>query len=223
VHRPFPESRRKEFAFFKKLTTPAKVQDFLDTLPLNFEQETTCRSPLMVLEHKEAYCMEGAMLAAAIFWRQGRRPLILDLRTAMNDVDHVVALFEEHGLWGAVSKTNHAVLRYRDPIYRSIRELAVSYFNEYFLENGQKTLRTYSLPFDLSRFGTAWLTTEEPLWHIPEALDESRHFNILEPRMIRRLRPADPIEITSGEIVEWRKKKKRAGAGSNRATPARKG
>jgi hypothetical protein len=206
VPKSFFDPEIKEFAVLRKLTSPAKVQDFIDALPLNFEKKgTTCYSPLMVLRQHRAYCIEGAMLAAAVFWSEGRKPLLLDLRTSMNDVDHVVALYKEAGYWGAVSKTNHAVLRYRDPIYKTVRELALSYFNEYFLDNGKKTLRTYSAPFDLRQFGRSWLTTEQPLWHVPQALDESRHYNIINPKMIRRLRPADPIEIKSGKLVEWKR------------------
>jgi hypothetical protein len=205
VLRSFPIQDRDKFQVLKKLNSPAKVQDFLDSLPLNFEKRgATCRSPLLVLRHKEAYCIEGAMLAAAVFWYHGQKPLLLDLRTSMDDVDHVVALFKENGHWGAVSKTNHTVLRYRDPIYKTVRELALSYFNEYFLDSGKKTLRTYSAPFDLRQFGADWLTNPEALWPIPKALDESRHHRILQPRMIRRLRSADAIEIQSGKITEWR-------------------
>ena len=155
--RKFPSPYRKEFEIFKKLDTPVKIQDFLDAIRINFEvKRETCRSPLMVLRHKEAHCMEGAMLAAACFWYNGQRPLLLDLKTMVRprspqekDDDHVVALFKENGRWGAVSKTNHAGLRYRDPVYKTVRELALSYFHEYFLDNGVKTMRSYSAPFSL--------------------------------------------------------------------------
>jgi hypothetical protein len=203
--RPFFDPSIKELAVLKKLTTPSKVQDFIDSIPFNFEKkEETCYSPLMALRNNTAYCLEGAMLAAAAFWSQGKKPLLLDLRTNMTDVDHVVALFKEDGLWGAISKTNHSVLRYRDPIYKTVRELALSYFNEYFLNNGKKTLRTYSAPFDLKQFGKEWIVSEKPLWHIPEALDRSKHFSLISPKAIRRLRLADKIEIQTGKIVEWK-------------------
>ncbi len=206
--RPFPPSLLSEFSVFKKLKTPAKVQDFIDRdIRVNFEKEyETYRSPLMALRTGEAHCAEGAMLAAAALWYHGRPPLLLDLKVAegKGDVDHVVALFKEAGYWGAISKTNHAVLRYRDPIYKTVRELALSYFNEYyFLGNGVKMLRSYSAPFDLSRHGDAWLTATEKLQGIIDALDRSRHFDILEKGMARRLRPADPIEIRAGGLAQY--------------------
>ncbi len=208
--RSFPRASLQEFAVFKKLNSPRKIQSFIDHLPINFERKReTCRSPLMVLRSGEAHCAEGALLAAAIFWYHGASPLLLDLKVAKNknDVDHVVALFKEGGRWGAISKTNHAVLRYRDPVYHTVRELALSYFNEYFLlKNGFKTLRSYSAPFNLFRHDHEWLTARRNLWDIIDLLDESRHFNIVENGAIRRLRPADPIEIKASGLIQWSKK-----------------
>lgn len=205
----FPSSYRcyEEFRIFKDLDSPEKVQDFLNRVPQNFDAgRRTCRSPLAVLRRHKAHCMEGAMLAAAVFWYHGGKPLVLDLRTTARDDDHVVALFRHKGLWGAVSKTNHAVLRYRDPVYRSIRELVMSYFNEYFLDNGVKTLREHSAPFDLRRYGADWLVASKDLWNIPRDLDRSPHFNVLPSGGARKLRLADAIEIRAGKIVEWKRR-----------------
>ncbi len=197
----------EEFKIFKKLNSPQKIQDFINKIPINFEcTGETCRSPLAVLKHNEAHCMEGALLAAAIFWYHGAKPLLMDLKTTDDDEDHVVALFKKGSYWGAISKTNHAVLRYRDPVYKTVRELAMSYFNEYFLYNGQKTLRSYSKPFNLSQYDKSWLTARRDLWNIVEVLDESPHFKIFEKGMVRRLRLADPLEIKAGKILEWKKK-----------------
>lgn len=205
--RQFPFEIRKEFSLLKKLRTPAQVQDFLEGIPINFEREReTCRSPRYVLRRNKAHCLEGALVAAAAFWYQGRPPLLLDLKTTEHDLDHVVALFKEDNRWGAVSKTNHAVLRYRDPIYETVRELALSYFNEYFLDDGVKTLRSYSAPFNLLRMNDDWLTSRKNLWDISDALDNSPHFNILKKGAARRLRLADPIERKAGRLVQWRRK-----------------
>jgi hypothetical protein len=119
----------------------------------------------------------------------------------------VVALFKSGGRWGAISKTNHAVLRYRDPVYRDPRELAMSYFNEYFLDSGAKTMRSYSAPFDLSKYDNEWLTSRGDLANIAAELDFSKHFQILKKGAERKLRRADQSEIEAGKIVEWRKKK----------------
>lgn len=146
------------------------------------------------------------MLAAAALRMAGERPLLMDLTTTDDDQDHVVALFRRHGCWGAVSKTNHAVLRYREPVYRTLRELAMSYFHEYFLQaNGKKTLRSFAGPVDLSRFDRrGWMTSEEEVWYVPEHLCEVPHTPMLTRAQIASLRPADGVERCAGDIVEWK-------------------
>lgn len=215
-----------ELQLFRKLSSPSAIQDFLNSLPFNYERRgTTCYSPRLVLKNKTAHCMEGAMFAAAVLEFHGARPLVMDLRSEAHDYDHVVALFKTRGKWGAISKTNHAVLRYREPVYSSIRELAMSYFHEYFDSRGRKTLREYSRPFDLGYFDSNpikfppqkkgrvrersitenWRISDKNLFQIPDYLDEIKHFRILNPKQIRNLRIADKIEIKAGEIVEWKK------------------
>ena len=140
---------KKEIALIKKLNTPAKVQDYLNSLSFNFEEKgETLKSPIRVLREKNAHCLEGAILGAYILSLHGQKPCILHLKTTKNDFDHVIALFQKQGFWGALSKTNHNVLRYREPVYKNIRELVMSYFHEYFLDNGKKTLRQYSAFFN---------------------------------------------------------------------------
>lgn len=162
-------------------------------------------SPRRVLQERTAHCFEGALLAAVAFAYHGQRPLLLDFQTTPDDEDHVVTLFQENGLWGAVSKTNHAILRYRDPIYRTVRELAMSYFHEYLKWNGQKSLRAYSTPFDLSRYTPErWITAKEELFWLVEALDESRHFPVAPEKNLRLLRKASPVELRAMKITEWK-------------------
>ena len=201
---------KKEHSLLKRLNNPSKIQDFLNTLPFNFEENgETYMSPIRVLLAKKAHCFEGALLASLAFSLQGLEPLILDLKTTDDDQDHVVALYKKNGYWGAVSKTNHAVLRFRDPIYKNIRELALSYFHEYFLnKNGKKTLISYSKPFNLKKFGTSWLTDEKELWHLVEALDNSPHFPIVPKINKKFIRNADKIERKMSSIVEWEKNEK---------------
>lgn len=196
-----------EIKLFKRLDSPKKIQDYLNSLKFNFEKQgDTCYSPRMVIKNKKAHCMEGAMFAAAVLEFHGYEPLVLDLRSEAHDFDHVVTLFKQFGCFGAISKTNHAVLRYREPIYKTVRELAMSYFHEYFDKKGRKTLREYSGPFNLSKFNKLdWRTTEKNLFDIPNYLDKIKHFKILSPRQIKNLRTADKIEIKTGEIVEWKR------------------
>lgn len=194
----------QELKILTSLSTPEKIQDFLDALPANFsEQGDTLYSPRLVLREKKAQCIEGALLAVAALAVHKQPAWLLDLRAKRYDEDHVVTLFKKGKYWGALSKTNHAVLRYRDPIYRSVRELALSYFHEFFmLHDGRKTMIDYSGPFSLDRFGTAWMTSKEDIWFIGMALDDSRHFPIL-PKEGVRLRPATPLERSAYALTEW--------------------
>src|SRR3989344_519667 len=203
---------KEEWRKLKRLSTPKKIQDLLNALPFNKEKNgQTNYSVRESLRHKKAHCFEGALLASAALWITGRKPLILDLKTVRPDFDHVVALFKEGDYWGAISKTNHSVLRYRDPIYKSVRELAMSYFHEYFLTTGKKTLRSFSKPFDLSKHGTihagsgaSWLTPDVAQADLAFELDESPPFKILSPQQLRNLRKADKIEIKASEITEFK-------------------
>lgn len=200
----FADLNLNEKRVFERLNTPQKIQDYLDTLKMNFADADPCFCPRQVLQFKKAHCMEGALLAAAALAYHGRKPLLLDLTTTKEDEDHVVALFKQDGFWGAISKTNHVVLRYREPIYRTVRELAMSYFHEYFLsKNGEKTLRTFSKPFSLSKYQT-WVTSQKDIMEIIQDMSDSKHQEIITTKQIKNLRKADKIEIKAGKIVEWR-------------------
>jgi hypothetical protein len=202
----------KYYKLLKRLNTPAKVQDFLNSLPFNFENRGDTNSSVEeTLKRGSAQCFEGALVAAAALWIQGHKPLLLDLKALRPDFDHVVTIFRQpptgESGWGAISKTNHAVLRYREPVYKSVRELAISYFHEYFLNNGRKTLRSFSEPFNLSKgiFDTTnWLTSKENLAELAHKLDRSPHIQILTAKQIKNLRKADEIEIKAGNITEYR-------------------
>lgn len=200
-----------ELRILRRLSTPRKIQDFLETIPANFEPDGDgCLSPRRVLRERRAHCIEGAMLAALAFRLHGRPPLILDLTAAAHDHDHVVAVFRERGAWGAISKSNHAVLRYREPVYKTIRELVLSYFHEYTDDGGKKTLRSYSRPVDLSRFDRdGWMTSEEDVWVVSEFLAETPHIPILTRAQIATLRPIDPIEHKAGDLLQWHRQKSR--------------
>jgi hypothetical protein len=201
---------KKEKILFKKLNTPAKVQDFLDKLRFNFERDgqgrkrETLKSPLYTLRSGRAHCLEAAMLGAYILSLHRHKPYLLHLKATREDYSHVVVPFRVRGLWGALSKTNHAVLRYREPIYKNIRELAISYFHEYFLDSGAKTLRQYSDLLPLNDFEEGWEAMEGNLWGIDDELDKLFHHDILPKYHIKKLRRADEIEIRAGQIVEWK-------------------
>ncbi len=197
---------QQELSILKKLNTPRKIQDFVNELKANFEPNgDTCRSPRVVLRKKEAHCVEGAVLAAAALRIHGHKPLVLDLTSNKKDYDHVVTVFRQYGCWGAISKTNHPVLRYREPVYKTIRELVMSYFHEY-TKDGIKTLRSYSMPVNISRFDKlGWTTSEKDVWYIPEYLLKVSHKQILTRAQISNLRKADLLEIKAGDLVEWKR------------------
>ncbi|MES2315846.1 MAG: hypothetical protein V4486_03920 [Patescibacteria group bacterium] len=199
----------KELKLLQKLNTPAKVQDYLNSLKFNFELKgATLKSPLLVLRAGNAHCIEGAILGAYILSRYSNldhKPYILHLKTIKEDYEHVIAPFKVGDRWGALSKTNHAVLRYREPVYKSIRELVMSYFHEYYLENGHKTLRSYSGLLNLNIFEKGWETSEQDLWGIDEELDKIKHYDIVPKSYIKKLRKVDKIEIKAGDIPEYKK------------------
>lgn len=198
-----------EHRVLKKLHSPQRIQDCLEALPHNFSKSAkeTCRSTRRILQDKKAYCFEGAVLAATALAYHGHPPLLLDLQTINDDEDHVLTLFKEKGLWGALSKTNNPVLRYRDPVYRSVRELAMSFFHEYFLySDGRKTMRAYSKPFDLTKYKPeVWVVGDKSLDFIAEALDASSHYPIAPAAVIKKLRRATVLERNVLELEEWEK------------------
>lgn len=200
-----------ESKILRKLSSPRRIQDFIDNLAINMELEAkTYMSPRRVLRTEQAHCVEGALLAAAALAYHGERPLLLDFQAAYHDEDHVVALFRENGHWGAISKTNHPGLRYRDPIHHSVRGLAASYFHEYYLWDGRKSLRHFSRPFDLSRYvPERWITPEPDVDWLVHALDASPHAPIIPKGNLRKLRPASRFEIHASAAVEWLKNGRR--------------
>lgn len=181
--------------FPRGLRSPDAIQRFLDGLLYNKEKGgETARSPSRVLETREAHCFEGALFAAAALRRRGHAPLVLQLR-AVRDDDHVLAVFREHpgaGGWGAVAKSNYSGLRFRSPVYRSLRELVMSYFDVYYNLEGEKSLRSFSRPVDLSRFDArGWETAEESLWDVSTYLATRRFTRLLTPGQERALTPMD--------------------------------
>jgi hypothetical protein len=196
-----------ERTVFARLSAPHKVQDFVDGIPVNLEETgETILSPRRVVRENRAHCIEGALFAAACFAYHGQPALILNFQASAIDVDHVVTLFRREGLWGAISKTNHAVLRWRDPVYRTVRELAMSYFHEYLAPNGKKSLRAISRPFDLGRHAPeSWVTAEQDLEWLQDKLNDLSHAPLLPRGIIPRLRDISPLERQALTLVERKK------------------
>ncbi len=167
----FPKNS-EEFKFLAKLNTPEKIQSYLEKIPFNHERQgETCMSVRRVLQKKRAHCFEGAFLASACLMLMGEKPLIVSMKARKPDYDHIIVIFKRNGFYGAISKTNHPVLRYRDPVYRSIRELVMSYFHEYYLfKKGDKTLLGYTRPINMKRFGTEWINGENDLWDLAKTV-----------------------------------------------------
>jgi len=205
----------REHRLFARLDTPQKIQTFLDRLPVNFSLDgDTAMSPRRVIEMRMAHCAEGAVFAAAVLAYHGRPPLLMDIRALPRDQDHIVTLFRERGLWGAISKTNHPILRWRDPIYRSVRELAMTYAHEYCLPGGKKSMLSFSRPFSLARYAPKnWVIAPEDLDQLLVDLDTSPHLPVAPPRALRARRRASRFEMLAQDAVEWpdpvKKKKKK--------------
>lgn len=200
-----------EYRLLKSLDTPLKMQSFLDTLPINYEKRgETHYSPRMVLREHKCHCIEAALLAATAFWLNGRAPLIMDIKSVRGDDGHVIAPFKINGFWGAVSKSNHATIRWRDPVYKTPRELVMSYFHEWFIDaTGVRTLRSYTEPFDLSTLDPKWVTSEKNLWYLDKILEKQKHYPIAPSKNMKMVRRADKMERKAGSILEWSKKDKR--------------
>jgi hypothetical protein len=194
---------RHELAVLRRLKTPERIQRFLDEdLAYNKEKDgETCRTPRQVLRDRLAHCAEGAFLAAAALRVHGHEPLIVDLE-AVRDDDHVLAVFREHGCWGAIAKSNYAGLRFREPIYRTLRELVVSYFEHYYNPAGEKTLRAFSTrPVNLRRFDRVqWMTREEYLWDICEYLCTVAHTRLMSAPQERKRRRMDRRSYEAGMV-----------------------
>ena len=190
------EWTKEEISFLKKLSDPDKIQRFLDSIDYNPNYE--CRSPRWVIRKKSAHCFEGALFAAAALNFIGYKPLLVDMKS-FNDDDHVIAVFKEDDHWGAVAKSNFTTLRYREPVYRTLRELIMSYFDFYFNINGDKSLRSYSLPLDLTIYNRLnWATTDDDLEYIGDKLEELHHFDVISKKMIRKLKAASETMLKAG-------------------------
>jgi hypothetical protein len=194
-----------EHRAFARLDTPQKIQTFVERLPANFSLDgDTAMSPRRVLQTRLAHCAEAAVFAAAALAYHGKPAWLVDMRALPSDQDHIITLFRERGLWGAISKTNHAILRWRDPIYRSTRELVMSYAHEYCLPGGKKSLLEYSRPFSLNRFAPSrWVIPTDDLDWLMVALDEAPHLPIAPKAALRRQRRSTTVERRAHNELEW--------------------
>jgi hypothetical protein len=193
----------RERKIFRHMNSPAKIQKFLDEeIRYNLEPRGhTCYSPRRVLREKVAHCMEGAVLGALALRRLGYPPLLVDLE-AVRDTDHVLAVYRVEGRWGAVAKSDYSGLRSREPVYSTMRELAMSYFEHYFNPAGEKTLRAYSRPVSLARFdrNPGWMSTLDEVWEIPQYLCEIPHTSVLTRAIERRLTRMDSRLYAAGRL-----------------------
>jgi hypothetical protein len=181
----------------KSLNSPARIQAYLDETPYSAEERYRC--PLSVLRDRQAHCFDGAVFAAAMLRRLGHPPLIVDLLPNARDDDHLLALFKVDGHWGALARSNFSGLRYREPIFRSLREMVLSYFEDYFNAAGEKTLRAYTVSLNLARFDRqGWLVRDETMDTIANALATLRQVPLLTPRMVARLLPVDKRALEAG-------------------------
>src|SRR6266853_5266546 len=200
---PMDNFTPSELRKLRGMKNPHGIQKFLDDAPYHLAD--TAWSPRRVLAEETAHCLEGAIFAAAALRANGYPPLLLDFE-AEHDTDHVIAIYREDGCWGAVAKSNYTGCRWREPVYRTLRELALSYFNAYFNLRRERTLRRYSRPVNLARFDDLnWMTTEKPIWFIAEHLCEIPHISLLTAAMEKNLTRLDRRTM-SGEMVGHRKK-----------------
>ena len=186
----------KDLRTLRGLKTPVRIQRFLDEM--TYQYADTAGSPKRVLRERKGHCLEGALLAAAALRVNGHPPLLMDLE-AVRDDDHMIALYRERGLWGGIAKSNYAGLRFRAPVYRTLRELALSYFENYYNLRGERTLRSYAGPVDLARLdGQGWMTSEDDVWCVPELLIAARHYALFPDKVARALPRLDRRAFEAG-------------------------
>jgi hypothetical protein len=197
----------KELRKLRSLKDPYGIQKFLDDMPYHLAD--TAWSPKVVLREGTSHCLEGALFAAAAMRVNGYAPLVFDLEGEA-DSDHVVGIYRVNGCWGAVAKSNFTGLRYREPVYRNLRELAMSYFEVFFNLRRERSLRTFSRPVNLARFDhLEWMTTEKPLWFVSDYLFTISHYKLLRPGMSGRLRRVDDRSFRAGCVDRAEKPRSR--------------
>jgi hypothetical protein len=190
-----PRERRQ----LQALTPPSRLQRFLDELDYDVAGRS-CRSPRRVLREGQVQCLDSALFAAAALRVQGHPPLVLDLEAERDD-DHVLAVYRRNGAWGAIGRSNYSGLRFREPVFRTVRDLALSYVESYFNLRREKTLRRYSRPVSLRRFDSRdWMTSEENLWYVAEHLVTVRHYRLLTPAQERALATVDRRTFAAGLV-----------------------
>jgi hypothetical protein len=195
-HKDARDFTSREERKLRSLRNPYGIQRLLDTMPYHLEDSAW--SPRRVLRENTSHCYEGALFAAAALRANGYPPLILDLE-AEHDTDHVIAVYKVDGHWGAVAKSNYTGCRYREPVYRSLRELALSYFDVYFNLRGERTLRTFSRPVNMRRFDDLdWMTTEQPVWFVAEYLLTISHTPLISGTQAKRLHRLDGRSFRAG-------------------------
>jgi hypothetical protein len=184
-------------AIVNGLASPAGIQAFLDSIPYSTDEFYRC--PVRVLRERTAHCFDGAMFAAAALRRIGHPPLILDLLSNGRDDEHLLALFKDHGYWGAVAKSNFVGLRFREPVYRTIRELVMSYFEQYYNLEREKTLRGYTGPLNLKRFDRLnWMMADETMELIAQRTEAIRRVMLIDAEMEKRLSLVDERSYQAG-------------------------
>ncbi len=201
----------RDLATLRKLDTPAKIQAFVNRIPINHEHDgETVLSVHEVLRQRRAHCIEGAFVAACALWLHGEPPLVMHMDCDISDYPHVITLYRRGRCWGAISKTNGSRLRFRDAVYHSLRELALSYFHEYTNRKGEKTLRSYTAAFDLRRIDPAlWVTNRESCWEAHDHLEALHHHSLLSRQQVRHLARIDPFERRVGRVVQYPPPKKK--------------
>jgi hypothetical protein len=195
----------REMEIFRRLKNPGLIQDYVSSMPVNFEPHgDTCHSVRTALIRNECHCIEGAFIAACALMLHGERAMLLDFQ-AEDDDDHVLALFKRGGCWGAISKSNSIWLRWRDPVYHSPRELAMSYFHEY-IRHDNKSLRRISRPFNIGAYRPEdWITKQEDCWDMAAEIDRSPHVPLISERQRRHLKKRDALELEGAKLKQYRR------------------
>ncbi len=191
---------------FRELTNPPAIQTYLDSIPYKAEERD--RSPLDVMLDGQAHCLDGGIFAALALRRLGYPALIIDLVPEPGkDDDHVLAIFKQNDAWGALAKSNYTGLRYREPVYRNLRELAMTYFEWYTSFEKEKTLRAYTRPLDLVHLDRYdWMWKEEGIHQVSRRLYGLKPIPLISEESKALLSLADErayLANTQGTDFDW--------------------
>jgi len=199
ARRPFPSHlfTKSELAKLKNLNTLEKISNHLESMPYDAYDGYRCVKETLGLG--KAHCAGGALLAAACLWYHGFEPCLVSLEAEKDD-SHFICVYTINGYWGSLSKSNFTTLRSRDPVFKTVRELIMSYWNFYFNLEGYKSLRTFTRPITLSQSdgNTEWLDgIGKDLDWVDEIFEDKKEYSLVPKTQLKYMLTANKSQLNA--------------------------